>query len=85
MFGEIPLGRWSAPQQGERMADLQTTITRLNCPNCAQSGVVAWNTSGTDRTIKNLVKVSSGFHWEIGRTRPDELLILCDICDEIQP
>jgi hypothetical protein len=67
------------------MPSPKVTIERLNCPLCAQSGLVAWDTSSDDRTIENLVMVSSGFHWEINKARPDQPLIMCDVCEEIQP
>jgi len=71
------------------MSDSQTSILPIKCPHCGQSGSVAWNVpaAGGDpaKNIKNLVKVSSGFHWEVGRGEPDQVQILCDRCDEIQP
>ncbi len=71
------------------MSDRQASILPIKCPNCGQSGSVAWSApdSGDEmaKSLKNLVKVSSRFHWEVGRGIPDQLFILCDRCDEIQP
>ena len=71
------------------MPDRQTCILPIKCPNCGQAGSVAWNVptpaNTSDRSLNNLIKVSAGFHWEVGRSSPGLLSILCDQCDEIQP
>jgi hypothetical protein len=61
----------------------------LKCPNCGQSGARHWEESadggkglGSGRTY---LSVSSGFHCEEGRAANGEPVIVCDVCDEIQP
>jgi hypothetical protein len=70
------------------MTDQQTSIRPIKCPHCGQAGSVAWTvpnpSSWQDKPVTNLVKVSSGFHWEVGRRLPDQVLILCDVCDAVQ-
>jgi hypothetical protein len=61
----------------------------FQCPNCGQKGARHWEegashsrTLGSDRAYLN---VSNGFHCEKGRAASGEPLIVCDVCDEIQP
>jgi hypothetical protein len=66
-----------------------TSVLAIKCQNCGQSGFAVWNAptpaADIDRSLKNLVKISPGFHWEMGRSSPSELLILCDQCEQILP
>jgi hypothetical protein len=70
------------------MPDAQTSIFPIKCANCGQSGSVTWNAptapAAMEKSLGNLVKVSTGFHWETGRMSPGQVLIVCDGCDEIQ-
>ena len=52
------------------------------CPHCGQKGEVVWQGSGTIRALESL---SSGFHVEEGRVPGARHVIICDICDEIDP
>jgi len=61
----------------------------FRCPNCGQAGARHWeegaggsHKQGSDR---NYLNVSSGFHREEGRAANGEPVIVCDVCDEIQP
>ena len=59
------------------------------CPNCGQKGTRHWE-EGADRSRKQgsdraYLSVSSGFHCETGRAANGEPVIVCDVCDEIQP
>jgi hypothetical protein len=61
----------------------------FQCPNCGQKGARHWKEGsdggqkmGSNRTYTN---VSAGFHCEEGRAANGEPLIVCDVCDEIQP
>jgi predicted RNA-binding Zn-ribbon protein involved in translation (DUF1610 family) len=61
----------------------------FQCPNCGQKGARHWEEGagggrqlGSNRAYRN---VSSGFHCEEGRAANGEPLIVCDVCDEIQP
>lgn len=52
------------------------------CPHCGQAGQVVWNGMREDR---RLVRLSSGFHVEDGRLAGARHVIICDVCDEIDP
>ena len=52
------------------------------CPHCGQAGEVVWNGEGADRV---LVRLSEGFHVEEGRLPGARHVIICDVCDEIDP
>ena len=61
----------------------------FKCPNCGQAGHRHWqegvgksHAQGSDRAY---LDVSSGFHCEVGRAANGEPIIVCDVCDEIQP
>lgn len=61
----------------------------FKCPNCGQKGARHW-AEGADQSRKPgsqrvYLDVSSGFHSEEGRATNGEPLIVCDVCDEIQP
>ena len=61
----------------------------FKCPNCGQKGARHW-IEGADQSRKQgsqrvYLDVSSGFHCEEGRAANGEPLIVCDVCDEIQP
>ena len=61
----------------------------ITCRNCKASGVVIWEESASnDRTRgpqRQLIAVYGDFHRESGRTRSGDPLIVCSVCDEIQP
>jgi hypothetical protein len=65
----------------------QFTIT-IACSQCAQPGAVVWEENSLghrqDGPQRTLVKVSSGFHAEPGRTQSGDPLIVCDACGTIQ-
>ena len=52
------------------------------CPHCGQKGEVVWDGDGRDRT---LVHLSDGFHVGKGRLPGTKHVIICDVCDEIDP
>lgn len=59
------------------------------CSNCGQKGARHW-TEGPDGghgpgSKRTYLDVSSGFHAEAGRAANGEPLIVCDVCDQIQP
>ncbi len=59
------------------------------CSNCGQKGARHW-TEGPDGghgpgSKRAYLDVSSGFHAEAGRAANGEPLIVCDVCDQIQP
>jgi hypothetical protein len=62
---------------------------RFTCPNCGQAGTRTWEESASKSRIAGegrvLLNVSDDFHIEAGRTRSGEPLIVCNVCDEIQP
>ncbi len=52
------------------------------CPHCGQEGEVVWDGEGKER---QLVSLSDGFHVEEGRLPGARHVIICDVCDEIDP
>ena len=52
------------------------------CPHCGQKGEVFWSDKDGART---LVRLSTGFHVEEGRLAGARHVIVCDVCDEIDP
>ena len=62
-------------------------VTLLKCPHCEQSGSVFWELNGGharhDGSKRKLIRLSTGFHEEMGRIAADESTIVCDVCDEI--
>lgn len=52
------------------------------CPHCGQQGEVVWKGDGKDREMERL---SDGFHVEEGRLPGARHVIVCDVCDEIDP
>ena len=56
--------------------------SKLECPECGQAGVVTWKMYGSKRRPMG---VSKAFHLETGRIASGESIIVCNICDEIQP
>jgi predicted RNA-binding Zn-ribbon protein involved in translation (DUF1610 family) len=61
----------------------------FKCPNCGQKGARHWE-EGADgsRTLgskRAYLNVSSGFHCEEGRAANGDPVVVCDVCDEIQP
>ena len=67
-------------------AKFETTIT---CPTCSQSGRLQWKEgSGGGRErggTRTYISVSDGFHREDGRMPSGDPVIVCNVCDEIQP
>jgi hypothetical protein len=55
---------------------------RFACPHCGQSGEVIWEGDGA---IRELIRLSNGFHVEEGRLPGARHVIICDSCDEIDP
>ena len=51
-------------------------------PRHWEEGADQSQTLGSKRAY---LSVSSGFHCEVGRAANGEPLIICDVCDEIQP
>jgi hypothetical protein len=69
----------------ERHSDEKTTDQKhmkFGCPHCGQAGGVMWLGEGEDRTV---VRLSGGFHVEEGRLPGAAHVIICDMCDEIDP
>jgi hypothetical protein len=71
------------------MMDPVKFAVALQCPNCGQKGARHWE-EGADAGRKlgskrAYISVSAGFHCEEGRAANGEPLIVCDVCDEIQP
>jgi transcription elongation factor Elf1 len=64
--------------KGERMT--QAYDFNFACPHCGQSGEVVWEGLGVER---GLVRLSNGFHVEVGRLPGAKHVIICDVCDEI--
>ena len=71
------------------MKDPVKFAVAFKCPNCGQAGARHWaegrdgsHALGSDRTYNS---VSEGFHCEEGRAANGEPVIVCDVCDEIQP
>ena len=54
------------------------TVVSIECSHCGQKGSAVY-------AARILLKLSDGFHSEIGRTQTGEAVIVCDICDQIQP
>jgi hypothetical protein len=66
---------------------VQFTVS-ITCPQCGQAGSIASEEDDgmtpSMRGKRTLIRVSNGFHAEVGRTDPGDDLIICDHCDEIQ-
>jgi hypothetical protein len=60
----------------------ETSHVNFGCPHCGQAGEVVWEGHGSERS---LVQLSSGFHVEEGRLPGGKHVIICDVCDEIDP
>ncbi len=60
----------------------------ITCPHCGTEGVIVWQENryitptGPQRL---LAAVHGKFHPETGRTTSGDPLIVCDVCDQIQP
>lgn len=61
---------------------MKAKLIQFACPHCGQAGEVVWNGKGADRI---LVSLSSGFHAEEERLPGTRHVIICDMCDEIDP
>lgn len=61
----------------------------LACPHCGWVGKVTWEENDPAHRQagpqRHLVDVSPGFHLESGRTRSNDLMIICNECDSILP
>jgi hypothetical protein len=61
----------------------------FHCPNCGQKGARHWEEAADGSrhlgSSRGYINVSSGFHCEEGRGANGEPVIVCDVCDEIQP
>ncbi len=55
---------------------------RFGCPYCGQQGEVVWNSSNAGH---ELIRLSNGFHIEDERIPGERLIIICNVCDEIDP
>jgi hypothetical protein len=55
---------------------------KFGCPHCGQGGEVVWSGDNENRT---LVLLSDGFHVEEGRVPGAKHVIICDVCDQIDP
>jgi hypothetical protein len=71
------------------MKDSVRFAVAFKCPNCGQAGARHWTEGnyaghalGSNRVYSS---VSEGFHCEEGRAANGEPVIVCDVCDEIQP
>ena len=60
----------------------ETSHIDFGCPHCGQAGEVDWEGHGSGR---RLVRLSKGFHIEEGRLAGAKPVIICDVCDEIDP
>ena len=52
---------------------------KITCPICEQVGTVVWE---EDDSLARLLQIS-GFHAEVGGTQSDDVVIICDHCDQI--
>ena len=55
---------------------------QFGCPHCGQKGEVVWKGKNEAR---EMVRLSGGFHVEAGRLPGARHVIICDVCDEIDP
>jgi len=83
------MAAWDDRAYGPAMAEPVKFAVAFQCPNCGQKGARHW-TEGVDQSRKlgsqrKYIDVSSGFHCEEGRAANGEPVIVCDVCDEIQP
>jgi hypothetical protein len=76
-----PCGGLAEPSGVQRGMTAEKYI-EFACPHCGQQGEVIWNDNGKDRAMEHL---SNGFHVEEGRLPGARHVIICDICDEIDP
>jgi hypothetical protein len=67
------------PIEGGRMTEQGIMFA---CPYCGQPGHVVWDDDGANR---RLISLSNGFHIEEGRIAGARHIIICDVCDEIDP
>jgi hypothetical protein len=67
----------------------QQFTVAITCPNCDAPGAVVWeesvNQDSTPGSQRRLVSVHGAFHRETGRSASRAPLIVCNVCDEIQP
>ena len=52
------------------------------CPHCGQTGDVVWE---GDAKARVMIRLSDGFHVEEGRLAGAKHVIICNVCDEIDP
>jgi hypothetical protein len=55
---------------------------KFACPYCGQMGEILWNDDGTGR---HAVELSKGFQLEKDRLPDVRQVIICDLCDQIDP
>ena len=72
-----------------KIADPVKFAVALQCPNCGQKGARHW-VEGADHghalgSQRIYTDVSRGFRCEEKRAANGEPVIVCDVCDEIQP
>jgi len=71
------------------MAESIKFKTTITCPTCSQTGSLQWEEgSGGGRErggTRIYISVSEGFHREDGRMPSGDPVIVCNVCDEIQP
>ena len=71
------------------MKEAQKFAVAFKCPNCGQKGARHWEEGADGSRLpgskRTYINVSSGFHCEEARAANGEPVIVCDVCDEIQP
>lgn len=81
-------GRQPAPRLLEWPMDPKHVRRDIRCVHCDAPGELVWeeNTFPGPKGLQHqLISVSGEFHVETGRTRSHDRLIVCNICDTIQP
>jgi hypothetical protein len=58
-------------------------LIKLDCPHCGNLGAVHWQT-GADGN-RRVLDLHGAFHQETDRIGPGEPVIVCSLCDQIQP
>lgn len=70
------------------MSEREKFALNLTCAHCQAVGFVIWE---ENRLVhergprRKLVSIVGQFHPENGRTNSGDPLIVCDMCDQIQP
>lgn len=67
----------------------QQFTVAITCSNCRTPGAIIWEEArGHDRargSERRLMSIHGEFHRETDRTESGDLVIVCNLCDEIQP